>query len=71
MRMDDLTRTAGILVSVAVMAAHKLGPLDRLASTPGGINRLASVSRASQAASKNLQNFRTREKTTNEHRDNN
>src|SRR6266571_9010494 len=35
-------------------------PRDRLASTPGGINNLASVNRASQAASRNRPQQRER-----------
>ena len=66
MRVDDLARIplsyptyAGILVSVAVKAA-RTWPCDRLASTPGGINDLASVNRASQAASRNRPQQRER-----------
>jgi hypothetical protein len=67
MRVDDLARIplsyptyAGILVSVAVKAAHKLGLAIGWQGTPGGINNLASVNRASQAASRNRPQQRER-----------
>jgi hypothetical protein len=45
--------------SVAVKAAHTW-PRNPLASTPGGINNLASVNRVSQAASRNRPQQRER-----------
>jgi pyruvate/2-oxoglutarate dehydrogenase complex dihydrolipoamide dehydrogenase (E3) component len=64
MRVDDLARTPLSHPTYAGMrrrqGSTRTWPRDRLASAPGGLNNLASVNRASQAASRNRPQQRER-----------